>query len=193
MHRTVSMKAKSQSRIVRIVAIAWAFFLISPTLTINSFAADVPILIQLEYRNQDGEHIRTEIEAKPGLIASPLENRTQTKWAIRSGEAIKSNHRPGDRIVNFYKGAGLHGILLCTINVRYFRDSSGQWIPRYQLNQQPLVRWDGGRWKPVFEVRGVPNLVVLTGSSLPNAEGFYPSLEFGMTSSRTTIDSWNVK
>ena len=193
MHRTISMKAKFQSPIVRIVAIAWVLFLISPTLTTNSFAADPPVLMLLEYRAANGERVQTEIVAKGGETASPLEQKTQFQWAIRSGDALKTARRPEDRLVDFYRGSGTPRILLCTIKLRYFRNREDGWSPRYLLDEQPLLKRVGGRWKPVLEVQGVPNLVVRTGGSLPNAEGFFPSLEFGLTSSRMTIDSWVVR
>jgi hypothetical protein len=39
----------------------------------------------------------------------------------------------------------------------------------------------------------VATLIVLTSSTLPNAEGYYPALEFGLTTGLTNIDAWLVR
>ena len=77
--------------------------------------------------------------------------------------------------------------------VRYFRNAEGLWVPHFRLDEEPLVRREGNRWVPLLQERGLPTLIVLTSSTLPNAEGFYPALEFGLTTGPLSIDLWRVR
>ncbi|MFQ5757403.1 MAG: hypothetical protein ACE5H7_15090 [Acidiferrobacterales bacterium] len=168
--------------------VALTFFALAP----GALRA-APVIMILEHV-QNGERIQTPIEAIPDLITSPHAGKGQLKWSILPGEPIESEVRPADRVVHLLRHIGLQRNLLCTVKVRYFKNNKdGLWVPHFQLNQEVLVMRKNGRWRPVSEVRGVATLIVLTSSTLPNAEGYYPSLEFGLTTGLTKIDSWAVR
>jgi hypothetical protein len=135
-----------------------------------------------------------KVEARAGASLSPTRGKEFDKWTLRPGSAFASETRPEDVLVELYRGADTERVLLCSIGIRYFRDNRGVWVPHYQLNEEALVTRDkSGRWQPLTAVRGAPSLIVLTNTTLPNAEGFYPSLEFGLTNGRLQIDSWIVR
>jgi hypothetical protein len=155
-------------------------------------AASTPVLMLLEHR-EAGKPIQTKIEMKAGLVASPDKGKPQAKWIIRAGDALKSQVQPGDRTVNFYQSTGTQSTLLFFVKVRYFQYVAGRWAPQFQLNEEPLVIRKNGGWQPLTTAQGVPSLIVQTGTALPNAEGYFPSLEFGMATGATSIDAWLVQ
>ncbi len=155
-------------------------------------AARTPVLMLLEHA-QAGKPIQTKIEVKSGLVVSPDKGKPQAKWIIRAGDALKSEVQPGDRTVNFYQSTGTQITLLFIVKVRYYQYAAGRWLPRFLLNEEPLVIRKDGRWQPLTSVQGVASLIVQTGTELPNAEGYFPSLEFGMTTGATSIYAWLVQ
>lgn len=155
-------------------------------------AASPPVLMLLEH-TQAGKQIQTRIEAKDGLVASPDKGKPRAQWIIRAGDALKAGSRPGDRAVNFYQGTGTQSTLLFIVKVRYYQNAMGRWVPQFLLNEEPLAILKNGRWQPLTGVQGVPGLIVRTGTALPNAEGYFPSLEFGLTTGATAIDAWLVQ
>ena len=155
-------------------------------------AAKPPVLMILAHPQAD-KMIETKIEIKSGLVMSPEKGRPQQKWIIRAGDAIASDSRPGERRVNFYQGAGNQTVLLFIVMARYYPNDGGKWVARFQLNEEPLVARVNGRWQPLGSVRGVPNLIARTGTALPNAEGYFASLEFGFTTGAAAIDAWQVQ
>ncbi|MFQ5995401.1 MAG: hypothetical protein ACE5K1_09925 [Acidiferrobacterales bacterium] len=161
-------------------------------LMVPAATAEAPVIMVLEHL-RDGERMQTEIEAIPDVVVNPHGGKGQPKWAILPGWAIDSPVRPGDRFVHLFRQIGLDRNHLCTINIRYFKDKQGLWIPHFQLNQEPLLVRKNGRWVPLQVIKGIPTLIVLTHSTLPNAEGYFPSLEFGLTNGLTQIDFWVVR
>ncbi|GMQ90307.1 MAG: hypothetical protein BMS9Abin10_0670 [Gammaproteobacteria bacterium] len=162
-------------------------------LTLPLPTAAAPVIMILEHM-QAGERVQTPIEVIPDLVTSPYAGKGQLKWAILPGEPIDSQARPADRVVHLLRQIGLQRNLLATVKVRYFKaKQDGPWVPHFQLNQEALVARVNGRWRPLTSVRGVATLIVLTSSTLPNAEGYYPSLEFGLTTGLTNIDAWLVR
>ncbi|MCR4333209.1 MAG: hypothetical protein NUV34_10995 [Sulfuricaulis sp.] len=155
-------------------------------------AASTPVLMLLEHR-EAGKPIQTRIEMKAGLVASPDKGKPQAKWIIRAGDALKSQAQPGDRTVNFYQSTDTQSTLLFFVKVRYFQYVAGRWAPQFQLNEEPLVIRKNGGWQPLTTVQGVTSLIVRTGTALPNAEGYFPSLEFGMATGAISIDAWLVQ
>jgi len=155
-------------------------------------AASTPVLMLLEH-TEAGKQIQTKIEVKGGLVASPDKGKPQEKWIIRAGETLKSASRPDDRAVSFYQGTGAQSTLLFIVKVRYYQNNAGRWVPQFQLNEEPLVVRKNGRWQPLTTVQGVPSFIVRTGTALPNAEGYFTSLEFGFTTGVTAIDAWLVQ
>lgn len=151
-----------------------------------------PVIMVLQSLGK-GEQIQAKIEAVPDLTTSPHAGKAQAKWSVLPGEAIKSPGRPAERVVHLLRKVGLEYQHLCSIKLRYYPAKQGVWVPHFQLDEQPAVVRKNGRWQPITTVRGLPSLVVLTSSTLPNAEGFYPSLEFGLTIGLMSIDSWIVR
>jgi hypothetical protein len=117
----------------------------------------------------------------------------RAKWIIRAGDALKAGSRPDDRSVNFYQGAGTQSSLLFIVKVRYYQNAAGRWVPQFLLDEEPMVMRKNGRWQPLTTAQGVSSLIVQTGTALQNAEGYFPSLEFGMTTGAISIDAWLVQ
>ena len=155
-------------------------------------AVAAPVIMLLEHM-EDGERISTKIEAVSDLKASPHAGKGQLSFAILPGDALKAKLRPNDRIVHLFRQVGLERVPLCTVSVRYYKKRDTKWLPHFQLNQEPLFVRKNKRWVPLTTVKGIATLIVLTSSTLPNAEGYYPSLEFGLTTGLTFIDSWVVR
>jgi hypothetical protein len=178
----------------RRAALAAAALALSAFLTgfsLNPFASSTPVLMILAHA-EAGKQIETKIEAKNGESAAPEKDKPQAQWLIRAGDTIQSGTRPAERAVRFYQGTSAQGVLLFIVKVRYFPDGQGGWLPRYQLDEEPLVVRKDGRWQPLTSIQGVPSLIVQTGSVLPNAEGYFASLQLGFTTGPTAIDSWVV-
>src|SRR5688500_18924789 len=158
----------------------------------RALAADLTLLT-IEHMDR-GKPTRTEVLAKLGDTTSPLRGKGLEKIRVLPGNALVANQQPNDAIVDLYRGGGIEGGLLCSINVRYFRDARGLWVPHFQLIEEAMVmRGPDGRWRPLNIARGAPSLIVMTGTSLPNPEGFYPTLEFGLTIGLLQIDAWTVR
>jgi len=192
MNRMVTKDDTRQGRPVAYSTVAFAIIILL-SFTPGLHAADSPVLMILEHVEANAK-IETKIETKSGLIASPFKGKPQEKWSIRPGEALTAESRPGERVVNFFQGTGIQSTLLFIVRVRYFQNSEGKWVPQFQLNEEPLVvRGKDGRWKPLTTIHGVPNLIVQTGTALPNAEGYSTALELGFTTGATPIDAWQVQ
>ncbi len=156
--------------------------------------AAAPVLLTLESADPGQPHVRATIKAEGGgLTASPARGHKREKWRLRPGEALTSDARPADRLVELYQASGTQTTLLCAVQVRYFQNKEGQWQPHYVMLDEPLVMRRGERWLPGTALRGNAALVVLTSATLPNAEGFYSTLEFGLSIGTTPIDYWQVK
>ena len=174
---------------------AIAFFLIgfSPTTLADEEDEDeVPVIMVLEH-TENGKQVGVNIEAIRGVFLSPHRGQSQPKWAIRPGHTLRAPSRPAAQLVELYKGTPREPILISRIIIKYFRNGEGNWVPHFLLNQEPLVVRDGNRWKPLLTIQGVPSLLVLTGPTLPNAEGFYPKLDFKLSTGPLAIDFWVVK
>ncbi len=157
-------------------------------------AAKPPVLMLLEHVADDGKTVQTKIEMKSGVVQSKDKGKPREKWIIRSGDALTSAVRPGDRAASFYQTTGGGSTQLFVVQARYFQRDDGKWVPRFQLNEEPLVmRGPDGRWKPLTVIQGVPSLIVQSGSVLPNAEGYAASLELGFTVGAMPIDAWAVQ
>ncbi|HYA36834.1 MAG TPA: hypothetical protein VEI74_00970 [Candidatus Methylomirabilis sp.] len=182
--------AQGQRSFLAVAAMAWSVFLTG--FSLNPFSASTPALMILAHA-ETGKQVETKIEAKSGAGVAPGQGKPQEQWVIRSGDAIKSDTQPTDRAVKFYRGTSGEGMLLFIIKVRYFRNVQGAWVPQYQLDEEPLVTQVNGRWQPLTTVQGVPSLIVITSNTLPNADGFYSSLDFRFSAGPMSIDAWSVQ
>jgi hypothetical protein len=155
-----------------------------------SARATEPALLYLE--QMGGQRLRLLVETKTGETTSPTRGKGFDKWALQPGATLDPSVQPRDVTVELYRGEAGERVLLCSIIVRYYRDANGAWVPYYRLDQEALVkRTADGRWQPV--TTGGGTLIVITSNTLPNAEGFYPSLEFIPSSDLLQIDSWIVR
>ena len=155
--------------------------------------AAAPVLLTLESADLGKPRVSARIKAEGGLTTSPTQNQKREKWALKPGETLTADARPADRLVELYQASGTQATLLCAVQVRYFQNRDGQWQPHYVMIDEPLVMRQGERWLPGTALRGNAALVVITNVTLPNAEGFYPALEFGLSIGTTPIDYWQVK
>ncbi len=166
-----------------------AVFLLAGNMAAHAAA---PVLLTLESAPSGQTRLSVAIRAEGGLTTSPARGQAREKWTLRPGDALTSDVRPDDRVVEFYQASGTQAMLLCAVQVRYFRNPNGQWQPHYLLIEEPLVARTGNRWQPLTTPHGSATLV-RHGAILPNAEGFYPALEFGLSIGTTPIDYWQVR
>lgn len=180
----------SRTHIPRIAA----FVLMSALAVAPQFArADAPVLMILEHV-ENKQPVETKIETTEGPTTSPLRGKAIEKIKVRAGDGLSGGPQPNDVTVEFSRGADTEAATVLAIAIRYFRDKRGVWIPHYQLIEDIfVVRGPDGQWKPLSTARGMPSLIVMTGTSLPNPEGFFPALEFGLTNGTFQIDSWTIK
>lgn len=150
-----------------------------------------PVLMVLDY-DIAGKHLAQPVPMKLGEFTLSEAPPGADKLRVLPGDAFPADAgRPADRAVELYQSNNQGRSLVCIIHVRYFRNPAGAWTAHFQLVEQPLVGRDAqGNWKPFTEIRGAPGLIVLTSSTLPNAEGFYPSLEFGVNLKKVFVNSW---
>ena len=192
MNQNTGWSRRVQGRRVGLAVAAMALSVFLTGFSLNPFSSSAPVLMILAHA-EAGNLIKTEIAATIGASVSPETNKPQQQWLIGSGETTTSGGRPADRTVKFYKGTSTEGILLFIVKVRYFPGENGGWVPQYQIDEEPLVVRKNGSWQPLTSIQGVPSLIVQTGTALPNAEGYFTSLQFGFTTGPTSIDAWTVQ
>lgn len=160
-----------------------------------------PLLAGLAWPALGGERELLTLESTPaGTVLDVLEKPgaqfanppalAQT-WRIKAGDAVGGNAQPGDRVVELYTGTPHAPTFLCRVVLRYYRGKSG-WLPQFRLDEEPLVARINGRWQPLDPARGLAGLVQF-GSTLPNGEGFFPTIEFGLGGAMLPIVAWQVR
>lgn len=166
-----------------------------PATAIAEEEEEAPPLLVLQYLSGGKPLLDVPVPYRPGYALSPARGRPAERWRIEPGQPLTSAQRPADRAVHLYQATGTGAsTLLAIVHVRYYPDAEGHWTPHFQLLEEPLVRYQDGRWQPYATSRGgTPLWLVLTGTSLPNAEGFYPTLEFGFSAGPLTLDAWLVR
>ena len=112
-------------------------------------------------------------------------------WRLRAGDAVALKSQPPDRVVDLYTGTPHAPSLLGRVIVRYYPGAKG-WLAHFRLEEEPLVARINGRWQPLDPARGVTGLVRI-GNTLPNAEGFFPTLEFGLGGGTLAIVAWQIR
>lgn len=165
-------------------------WLICPLLLIAGAAqaADPPLLtLAYVYR---GSAVQLPVSITAGAYASPQPGQSADRWRVLPAHTVRAGQQPADRSVELFHGPA-PGALIAQIDVRYFRDANGLWVPHFLLNEIPLVVRDGKGWKPITALVGAA--LVVTSNSLPNVAGYYPWLEFGLGSGPASVDSWIVK
>lgn len=159
-------------------------------------AAESPVLARLEY-SQDGEIKTAPIRLAGRPAPFPARSHAQPSWRLRPGATLDGDQPPAERQIELYYFAGTGAVeALCVVHVRYFpAKGGGGWVPAYRLDETPLVRRDPatGRFVPLLMLQGAPAMVQLLGSTLPNAEGYYPQLEIALSTGPVAIDSWTVR
>ena len=171
--------------------LALAYCLIIATPAAIGLGQKPPSVMTIEYRNFR-DRLSVEVPLAPGVVPSPHRGKSQKRIAILPGDALRATARPPDRSVNLYRGVNKQRILLCVIRVRYYRTDKERWLPHFQLYQEPVLVRDGSGWRPAAAALGAPGLIMLTSSTLPNAQGYFRSLEFGLTSGPIFVDAWQV-
>jgi hypothetical protein len=132
------------------------------------------------------------IADESAVFESPQAGALAIGWNVRGGEILRGRERAADRQVDFYQGKpGPQRELLCTLLVRYF-PAPGGWAPRYRLREELFFMRQGERWVPLKTVNGEPSVIIQLSDTLPNVEGYYASLRFGLTTGPTAIDAWRV-
>jgi hypothetical protein len=154
--------------------------------------SNLPNLLVLQFR-AGADLGRFLVKVVPGVTEVPVQGVRPRTWAVLPGAAIDAPVRPPDRLVELYSGSAQQPTLICKIGVRYFRARDGLWMPHFQIIEEPLVVRRGDRWIPFTAVQGDANLIILTSSTLPNADGFYPALEFGFNGDTPVITFWAVR
>lgn len=131
--------------------------------------------------------IKVHVLDKPGvqrvtpIAASP-------RWLLKPGDRLEVKKRPPDRVIELYSGAALAPSLLGRVVLHYYASGDG-WAAALRLDDQPAVARVNGRWMPVGGIAGL----VRYGNTLPNADGFFPTIVFGSSSAATAIVAWRVR
>lgn len=112
---------------------------------------------------------------------------------IYPGNPILHGRRPKNRTLKLFRGTDKKRILLCNIEIRYYAAQKNIWLPRFKVQQEIAVIPVGDTYMPISTVPGSSEPLMLTGSSIPNAEGYYPRLKIGFGNQRFFLDSWETK
>lgn len=139
--------------------------------------------------DEEGRRVRAMVSiVKP---FKPLPARDA--WRILPGTVYPANKHPRGVVkVKLYTDEGANKQLLCSINVRYFRNRRNQWQPLYQLDADSVIIYKGSAWEPLNPVADETNLFFLTNNRMPNGQGYYPYLDLQSSTSAVTINSWIV-
>jgi hypothetical protein len=95
--------------------------------------------------------------------------------------------------VRFYRGTNKDRILVVAVAVRYDKKAAGAWVATFRLIEEPLVVPTPQGPRPFSGPAGADGPIVLIGNTLPNADGYFPTLEFGLSSGILQIDAWLVQ
>ncbi len=149
-----------------------------------------PVLAQLKY--QEGTKIKSApIREQSGIIPSPAAGKPQTAWVLSAGDTRSGDVPPAERVMRFYHAVNNQPVLLCSVLVKYYpRD--GKWEPAYRMQDRIVLMRDGANFKPIPAGTGDIELTLMIGTSLPNVDGYYSTLQFGLPSKAVGIDTWEV-
>ncbi|OGI42524.1 MAG: hypothetical protein A2150_00955 [Candidatus Muproteobacteria bacterium RBG_16_64_11] len=155
--------------------------------------AKEPVVLVLAYTQND-KTVSQDIRGDVGRFPLKETKAAQFQWLLRPGERVKAAVRPADKFIELAHAADGNSQTLCVVEVRYFPDGP-RWKPAFRIDETPLVARDPatGQWRPVGYVDGNPALLQLIGPSLPNAEGYYSELRFGLTTGPVAIHAYTVR
>ncbi len=149
-----------------------------------------PVLATLQY--QEGtKTVSVLIREQAGSVVSPKTSAPQAVWLLNSGDVRSGSAPPADRVIRLYHNVNAQPVLLCTVLVKYY-PSNGKWIPTYHMQDRIVLMRDGATFKPIPADTGDIELTLLLGTSLPNVDGYYSKLQFGLPSKSVGIDAWIV-
>ena len=149
-----------------------------------------PVLATLQY--QDGaKTVSVPIREQAGSVASPKTSKPQSVWVLNAGDTRGGSAPPADRIIRLYHSVNTQPVLLCTVLVKYY-PGNGKWIPTYQMQDRIVLMRNGANFKPIPADTGDIELTLMIGTSLPNVDGYYSKLQFGLPSKSVGIDAWVV-
>jgi hypothetical protein len=126
------------------------------------------------------------VDVRGAQRADPIA--TSDRWTLRPGTPLPVAERPPDRVVEIYSGTALAPFLLCRVALRYYPGDGG-WVPQFRLEDEPAVGFVNGRWQLAGDINGL----VRFGGTLPNADGFFPAIEFGLGAGQLAIVAWRVR
>ncbi len=133
-----------------------------------------------------------EIPIASGNFESPQKGVRADKIIILPGSTVSARYQPADRQIQLFRGLTDERKLLGTLHVRYYLEPNNTWIPHFKLHQKIALVPKGKGWQAIT-LSGVAEPFLLSGSALPNAEGFYPQLEIGFGGKGFYLDSWFIK
>lgn len=160
-------------------------------------AAAQDALLFLEYMER-GKRVSVQIVDASAPVRAPIKDWSEISRHVRQGTPKSGATMPPPRRVDFYQGEGGQRQFVFALEVRYFpaKDNKGdrhdKWLPHYRLHQELLFVRDGDQWRPLETMDGVPLVVDYSSPALPNIEGYYPQLDFGLTVGKLRIDAWQV-
>ena len=150
-----------------------------------------PDLAQLTFAGATKKQI-IHIPAKAGKYTPKNKVSAQASWFLVAGEALKAGTQPAEQVIRLYRTAGSTRALLCTIAVKYF-PANGKWLPRYRMEENLMLARTGERLVPMPTGMGEPDLNLMVGTLLPNVEGYYDRIEFGLPLTSVAIDYLEVQ
>lgn len=180
--------------------ISLLIFIFSPLSTAVVVAQDyneegfgLPALLIISHPKAGEEEDGRRVRAMLSIVKPKAPLPARVVWRILPGTLYPPHQRPrGTAKVKLYTGEGINKQLLCSIEVRYFRNRRNQWQPLYRLDDDSTIIWRGSVWAPLNPVADEANLLFLISSLTPNGAGFYPYLDLRSSVGPVTINSWIV-
>ena len=150
-----------------------------------------PDLAQLTFAGATKKQV-IHIPAKTGKYTPKNKGPAQASWFLIPGEALKAETQPREQVIRLYHTTASTRALLCTIVVKYF-PANGKWLPRYRMEENLMLARSGDHLVPAPTGMGEPDLNLMVGTLLPNVEGYYDRIEFGLPLTRVAIDYLEVQ
>lgn len=164
-----------------------AVLVFAPPLIFGGASADAPpTLLVLAHREAGGISADT-VPAADGVVVLQGARTAQSTWEVRAGTVIDSAHRPPARRVDFFEIEDGTAKRVGAVEVRYFPDKGG-FAPRYRVMEEVMLARVGGTLVPLKLIDGTPALTQFHSDALPNVEGYYPYLDFGLTVGPIRVD-----